>query len=93
MQKLAKLHPQADPPDVDVSDTMPVQITAEILFKALQRLPRGLSVGASAWIYKHFKGTCACAGMFNPTLYFMNHIVAGNLPDIPRTLSWRLVIP
>ena len=45
MQKLARLHPQANPPDVDVADTMQVMITAEILVKAFQRRPRGSSTG------------------------------------------------
>jgi hypothetical protein len=33
MNKLAQLHPQADAPTVDVSDTVSVQITAQILQK------------------------------------------------------------
>ena len=82
MPKLAELHPDADPPDADVSDTMPVQITAEILDKAVQRLPIGSSGGASAWTYEHVKAACACPKMFEATLHFMNRIVAGNLPDI-----------
>ena len=59
MQKLAELHPQADPPEVDVSDTVPVQITAAILAKALQRLPRGTSGGPPGWTYEHIKAACA----------------------------------
>ena len=47
MQKLAELHPQADTPEVDVSDTVPVQITAERIAKALQRQSRGSSGGPS----------------------------------------------
>ena len=58
MQKLAELHPQADPPEVDVSDTTPVHITAEILAKVLQRLPRGSSGGPSGWTYEHINAAC-----------------------------------
>ena len=69
MQKLAQLHPQADPPEVDVSDTVPVQITAAILAKALQRLPRGTSGGSSGWNYEHIKAACAgYAGAFDAML-------------------------
>ena len=62
MQKPAQLHPKANPPDVDVSDTMPVQTTAEILVKALQCHPRDSSGGASAWTYEHVKAACVCPG-------------------------------
>ena len=85
MQKLAELHPQADPPEVDVSDTTPVHTTAEILAKVLQRLPRGSSGGPSGWTYEHIKAACAgYAGAFDVTLELMNHIVSGYLPDIPE---------
>ena len=92
MQKLAELHPQADPPEVDVSDTTPVHITSEILAKALQRQPRGSSGGPSGWTYEHIKAACAgYAGAFDVTLELMNHIASGNLPDIPELRACRLV--
>lgn len=90
MHKLTQLHPQADPPDVDVSDTTPVQITAAILVKALQLLPQGSSGGASAWTYEHIKAAYVCHGMFEATLLFMNNIVSGNLPDILELRACRL---
>ena len=91
MHKLAQLHPQAGPPDVDVSDTTPVQITAKILVRALQRLPRGSSGGASAWTYERIKAARVCRGMFEATLQFRNHIVSRNLPDIADLRACRLV--
>ena len=84
MQELAELHPQADLPEVDVADTVPVQTTAEILAKALQRLQRGSSGRPLGWAYEHIKAACGgCAGVFNATMEFMSHVVSGNLPDTP----------
>ena len=92
MLKLAELHPQAHPPEVDVSNTVPVHITAEIFAKVLQRQPRGSSGGPSGWTYEHIKAACAgYAGAFDVTLELMNHIVSGNLPDIPELRARRLV--
>ena len=70
---------------------MPGQIPAEIVVKALQRLPRGSSGGASAWTYEHIKAACACPWMLEATLQFMNHIEAVNLPHFPHVLSCQLV--
>ena len=70
---------------------MTVLITAEILVKALQHLPRGSSAGASAWTYEHVKAACAGPGMFEAILQFMNNIVAGNLPDVSDLRACRLL--
>ena len=85
-QNLAQRHPPAEPPDMDISYTMPSQITSEILVQAVQRLPWGSSGVSSAWMYEHVNAACVWPAMFEATLQFMNSIVASNLSEFRYTM-------
>jgi hypothetical protein len=72
---------------VPTSDELPAAITQEILADVLQALPQGSAAGSSGWTYEHIKAATTCSeGARAVVLHFVQALVLGDLPRLPRLL-------
>ena len=53
IQKLTQLDPEADPPDIDIPKTIPVQVNRKSVTKIVKRLAKGPAAGPSGWTSDH----------------------------------------
>jgi len=93
MEKLAQLHPEAEPPpDFDHPKTIPVQIDRKLVKKVLKRAPKGSAPGPSGWTMEHIYAVAfgSEAGM-EAVVQFINSGLAGDLPEWEELRASRLV--
>jgi hypothetical protein len=91
-QKLTDLHPEGVPPDTNVPDTIPVQISKEKLSKTVKRLARGSAPGASAWTFEHIQAMFFGSEEGAETIHqLVNASLAGSLPDWEDIRACRLI--
>jgi hypothetical protein len=90
---LRALHPQEPPPPVPTSDKLPAAITQEILADVLKALPQRSAAGPSGWTYEHIKAAASSSEDARAVvLRFVQALVRGNLPCLPRLLDARLLL-
>jgi hypothetical protein len=89
---LRALHPQEQPPPVPTSGELPAAITQEILTDVLKALPQGSAAGPSGWTYEQIKAaTTSSEEARAVVLRFVQALVRGDLPHLPRLLDARLL--
>jgi hypothetical protein len=70
----------------------PAAVTAQILAKVLKSVPQGSAGGPSGWTYEHIKAaTSSSSNARAAVLRFMQAMVRGDLPHLPRLLDARLL--
>ena len=93
-EELRHLHPtEALPPDTQPAEPAPpLQIDEATLRALLDKLPKGSGPGLSGWTYEHIRaaGTASTAA-FTEIHRFVNAVLAGRLPHLPRLLDCRLL--
>jgi hypothetical protein len=90
---LVALHPQEPPPLVPTSDELPAAIAQEILANVLMALPQGSAAGRSGWTYEQIKAaTTRSEEARAVVLRFVQALVSGDLPYLPRLLEARLLL-
>ena len=92
LQKLAELHPDAEPPQVDHPNTVPIQVTRAQLKQVIKRLPKGSAPGPSGWTFEHIQAvaTGSAEGM-DAILAFVNTCLQGDAPDCDQFRASRLI--
>jgi hypothetical protein len=71
----------------------PTSITEEILTNVLKAVPKGSTAGPSGWTYKHTKAaTSSSEEARSMVLRYVQALVHGKLPDLPRLLDARIIL-
>jgi hypothetical protein len=92
MEKLAQLHPDAAPPQVDTHETVPVQITRDQLKKVIKRLPKGSAPGPSGWTFEHVQAVAQSTQEgLDAVLAFVNTALRGEAPECEEVRASRLI--
>ena len=93
MDKLAELHPEAEPPsDFDYPDTIPTQIDRKLVKQVLKRAPKGSAPGPSGWTMEHIQAVAFGSedGM-EAVVAFINAGLTGDMPEWEELRASRLV--
>ena len=92
LEKLSLLHPVSETPEIDIINTVPVQITREQLQSIIQTLPEGKAPGPSGWTYDHIKvvANSTPEGM-DAVLNFVNAVLTGDMPQWDDFRASRLI--
>lgn len=92
-EKLRELHPDAEPPpDTNIPNTIPVQVSKVKLTKIVKRLTKGSAPGPSAWTFEHIQAIHFGSHEGADAIFqLVNAGLTGSLPDWEDIRACRLI--